>query len=644
MCGISGYLNLSDGVDTHVLQAMTDVIRHRGPDDEGYVLIGKQMELYSGKDTLQELALPSLSEQAGSRAFLGMGHRRLSILDVSANGHQPMLLAQEKLAVVYNGEIYNYQELRDELTAYGYVFRTTCDTEVLLRAYCQWGEECIKRFNGMFAFALWDGRKNRLFCGRDRMGAKPFHYWISTDRFLFGSELKQLCQDNSIPRRFDCAKIANKLAYGWYDYDEHTFIQDFLMLPPAHYMVLQLSADRREISSVKISPYWQLQTEINRVCSLEEWKERVAHEFRRSCLWRLRSDAPLAALLSGGLDSSCIVSEVCGLLESPSQLETFTASYPQGGACDEWEYANMVNQFCGCKGNRIYPTAAEHVESAYEEILWHAEGSAAITILGLKQVLDAVHERGYKVVLNGQCGDETMFGYDWYYARYLMDLIQSGHCFSAIRHAREIHAHSALSYKQLILGAGYYTNRSIREQHKMKAARPLVQEELLNLRQKELYAQKISPASISQLQESGLTSISLPGILRRDDRLYMSVSLESRLPFLDYQFIELAAQIPVEFKIRDGYTKRIMRDIFDGRLPKAIVWRTDKHGFEAPGDKWKRAFSPEYLHSMCENPVTAPFFHLGYLRQQVDRQPSCQDVFIFLETEILARKFKVSCG
>lgn len=623
---------------------MTDVIRHRGPDDEGYVLIGAEIQVCGGKESMPELSLPLLEETNGVSAFLGMGHRWLSIMDLSANGHQPMLLLQEELAVVYNGEIYNHPELREELTALGHTFRTGCDTEVLLRAYCQWGEQCIKRFNGMFAFALWDGRINRLFCARDRMGAKPFHYWIGNGRFLFGSELKQLCQDDTVSRRFDQIKMATNLAYDWYDYDEHTFIQDFYALLPGHQMVLQLSSDRRAIESVKIQPYWELHTEVDRTVSVKEWQERVAAEFQRCCRWRLRSDAPLAALLSGGLDSSCIVSEVCRLLEDSGRLETFTASYPDGGACDEWRYADMVNQYCGCHGNRIYPAAVKNIEAEYERILWHAEGNAAVTILGLKQVLDEVQTRGYKVVLNGQCGDETMFGYDWYYARYLVDLLKVGRGISALRSARQIHAHSALSYKQLVSGAVYYTMRSVREQHKMSSAQRLVQEDLLKLRQKELYAQKVSPESIAALQESGLKAISLPGIIRRDDRLYMSASLESRLPFLDYQFIELATQIPAEFKIRDGYTKRIMRDIFQDRLPDEIIWRTDKRGFEAPGEQWKRSFSVEYLHAMCNSPLTASFFNIEYLKKQINENPYCSDVFRFLQSEILAQKFKVSCG
>lgn len=643
MCGISGYLDLDHGVDTAVLRQMNDVIVHRGPDDEGYALIGPaSCSFCRGRDTIPEVALPPLEHEDGSRYFLGFGHRRLSIVDLTASGHQPMSLANRDLVVTYNGEIYNYLELRDELTSLGYIFHTTCDTEVLLYAYCQWGEDCLTHFNGMWGFALWDGQQNKLFCARDRLGAKPFHYWHQGNRFLFGSELKQLCQAPSIPHHFNEAYLSSALIYSWSDYSDETFIQGFHNLRPGHKLVLQLSGDCRSIDSVQAVPYWTLDTTYQEGVSLEKWKELVAEEFSRSCRWRLRSDAPLAALLSGGLDSSCIVTEVCRQLDDPSLLETFTTSYPGQDACDEWQFADLINQTCGCRGNRFFPDPSQGIEERYEDVLWHAEGLANVTILGLKTLLDELHRRGYKVVLNGQCGDETMFGYDWYYARFLLDLIKQGRLPTFLRSFQSIVHHSSLSAPRLLQGLMYYNSPHLRDGVKVKHARSFVADALIERREWDTLYPLMCPSSMQDLQLRGLTSISLPPIVRRDDRLYMSASLESRLPFMDYRFVELAAKIPPELKIREGYTKRIMRDVFNGRMPDAITWRTDKRGFEAPGGQWQKAFSQEYLADRVKNAKSAAYFKMDRLGQLVETTPSAPEIFQFLQIEQFARRFDVN--
>ena len=255
MCGISGYLDLDRGVDTDTLRRMTDVIRHRGPDDEGYALIGKEgAAFYRGEDTLPQLSLPPL-EQGGSGTFLGLGHRRLSILDLSAAGHQPMALPERDLTLTYNGELYNYLELRAQLEALGHRFRTNCDTEVLLHAYCQWGEDCLDHFNGMWGFALWDGKENKLFCARDRLGAKPLHYYHNANKLLLGSELKQLCQDPTIRRTFNRPYLAANLMYRLGDYDDETLIEGMRALPPGHKLVVQVAPEGDRIVSVTVTPY-----------------------------------------------------------------------------------------------------------------------------------------------------------------------------------------------------------------------------------------------------------------------------------------------------------------------------------------------------------------------------------------------------
>lgn len=643
MCGISGYLDLNNGVRPEVLRRMNDVITHRGPDDEGYALMGNGGTAYfRGRDTIPEITLPPLEQANGPQYFLGFGHRRLSILDLSASGHQPMALPGRDIVVTYNGEIYNFIELRDELTALGYTFRTTCDTEILLYAYLQWGEECLTHFNGMWGFALWDGEQNKLFCARDRLGAKPFHYWRQGNRLLFGSELKQLCQDDSVSRHFDQEYMMANLVFSHSDFSDQTLIQDFHLLQPGHKLTVQLSTDRREITSFTVAPYWTLNTDYLEGLSLEEWKERVAAEFSRACRWRLRSDAPLSALLSGGLDSSCLVTEVCGQLSSPSDLETFTTSYPGRADCDEWKFADMVNKACGCHGNQFLPDPQEGIEQLFEKCLWHTEGLMSLSFLGPMLLLEDISKKGYKVVLNGQCGDETMFGYSWYYAFFLADLLRKGKAGEALKTYREITQHSALSALELAAGFVYYNSPTVRTVRKMRTARTYIREEALSHRNPHHAHQYLCASSLKDVQLMGLTYGSLPTIVRNDDRMYMSASLESRLPFMDYQFVELAAQIPPELKIHNGYTKSIMREIFDSRMPKEVTWRTDKMGFKAPTDRWAGRFSQEYLMEQVKNAKTAAYFKTDALAHMVETKPSSPEIFQFLQMEQFARQFGVS--
>lgn len=641
MCGISGYLDTCTGVNTAVLHRMNHVIRHRGPDDEGYALIDpSSTSFWSGADTDPSLSLPPLADK--DHAFLGLGHRRLSIFDLSASGHQPMHFPKRDLTVTYNGEIYNFPELRDELSAKGYSFQTSCDTEVLLYAYCEWGEDCLTHFNGMWGFALWDGQAHKLFCARDRLGAKPFHYWHSGDRFLFASELKQLCQDDSISRRFDQSYLAANLIYGVTDYNDQTLIEGMHSLKPGHKLVVQLSDDLCHIKSVISSPYWQLVPCYDEGPSLSEWVQRVADEFTRSCRWRLRSDAPLAALLSGGLDSSCMVTELCGQMADPAALQTFTTSYPNRADCDEWDFADMVNKACGCQGHQFFPDPSDGIEKHFENLIWHVEGLSGLALLGAKLLLDDIHQRGFKVVLNGQCGDETMLGYERYYAYYFFDLLKKGQLASLLREYRLAAQHSAISLTNLLGMFFYFNFPAVRDGRRMHRVRTFVQQDLLNRQnQKELHS-LLYPHSLQQLQKNELTATQLTHIVRFDDRLYMSASLESRIPFMDYQFVELACSIPPSIKIKDGYTKNIMREVFRDRMPQAVTWRTNKMGFNAPVDRWRKMFSQEYLIDQIQTSKTAPYFHIGNLLNLASTRPDAPELFEFLQIEQFARQFGVS--
>ena len=552
-----------------------------------------------------------------------------------------MALPKRNIIVTYNGEIYNFIELRAELKALGHTFYTSCDTEILLHAYLQWGESCLDHFNGMWGFALWDGEEKKLFCARDRLGAKPFHYWQKGNRLLFGSELKQLCQDDSVPKHFDLEYMTENLIFSSSDFSDQTLIQDFHLLHAGHKLIVQLSPDCQKITSFTTEPYWTLDTHYENGLSIEEWKERVSVEFARACRWRLRSDAPLAALLSGGLDSSCLVTEICEHLENPSDLETFTTSYPGRTDCDEWNFADMVNQACGCRGNQFLPDPEKGIEKLFEECIWLSEGLMSLSILGPKLLLDQIHKQGYKVVLNGQCGDETMFGYDWYYSFFLAHLIRHVQMNAAVRAYQDIVQHSGLSALRLAEGFVYYNSPGVRTARKLHIATRYIQKETLACRDPKHAHKYLCVSSLEEAQSNGLL-ISLPTIVRHDDRMYMSASLESRLPFMDYQFVELATKIPPEFKIHKGYTKYIMRATFDGRMPAAVTWRKDKMGFQSPTDRWANRFPQEYLVDQVKTAKTAPYFKMDVLSHLAETQPNAPELFSFLQIEQFARQFKIN--
>lgn len=553
-----------------------------------------------------------------------------------------MRLPERDITVVYNGEIYNFPELREDLSAKGYQFQTSCDTEILLYAYCEWGEDCLSRFNGMWGFAIWDGRERKLFCARDRLGAKPLHYWHSGNRFLFGSELKQLCQDDSIPRRFDRSYLAANLMYRISDYNDQTLIEGMHALRPGHKLAVRLSEDFRSITSVEVSPYWQLETGCDESLSPEDWRQQVAEEFSRSCRWRLRSDAPLAALLSGGLDSSCLVTELCGQMSDPSALQTFTTSYPGRADCDEWAFADLVNRACGCQGHQILPDPSDGIEQRFENLIWHIEGTGDLALLGPKFLLDNVHQRGFKVVLNGQCGDETMFGYERYYAYYFFDLLKKGRLSAMLKEYRLAARHSAISAQNLLKMTAYFNLPAVRDGRQLRRAGGFVRQELLEDRNHEELHALLYPHSLQELQKTELSATQLTHIVRFDDRLYMSASIESRIPFMDYRFVELSTKIPPALKIQNGYTKNIMREVFDSRMPKEVTWRTNKMGFGAPVDQWAKAFSKEYLTDQLQNARTASYFHTDKLLSLLSSNPASVSIFEFLQIERFARQFGVN--
>lgn len=648
MCGISGYLDFDQGVNVAVLQRMNNAIRHRGPDDEGYLLINEAgLQAAAGNDTVAQLKgeLPLLAMARYDGCFLGLGHRRLSILDLSPQGHQPMSSAHGRYSVAFNGEIYNYIELRQQLAEMGYVFYTDCDTEVLLRAYEAWGEDCVLHFNGMWAFALWDAQKQTLFCSRDRLGVKPFHYYRKGNHFVFGSELKQLIQDPAVPRVLDEPTLAANLIYGISDYNERTLLKDVVTLPGGCNLTVRLDVPHGCIASFQIRRYWQLNTDYYLQDPPQGYAALIGEEFSRSVRWRLRSDAKIGALLSGGLDSSCIVAEVGAQLaaagKDPAAFETFTSCYHDAPEHDERHFAQLAAQSAGCSWVPVYPQPVD-IAKDFEQLTWHCEGITGFSVLALYKMLDTVAARGVKVVLNGQCGDETMFGYERYYAYYFADLFKRGKWRTLAREFGQASHNSRLTVGQLAAYYAYFNIPAVRNRRREKATAPYLQRRVFEALPYETIAKQIYPGDLRRLQYNELTATQLPHILRFDDRIYMAHAIESRVPFVDYRFVEAAAKIPPNHKIRNGYTKSLMREYIDDKLPQEVTWRTNKIGFSAPTAQWVRGFSQDYLLDLTENARSAPFFRLDKVRELLRTRPNDPVAANFIAIEVFMRKFQAT--
>lgn len=643
MCGISGYIDTKNGVNKTVLRKMTEIIKHRGPDDEGYSLVGTTVAHYGGNDSVKELRLPNICDAEEKGFFLGLGHRRLSILDVSASAHQPMMYECEKnrYIIVYNGEIYNYKEIRQELEQCGYKFETSSDTEVVLASYDKWGNSCVTRFNGMWGLAIWDFKNNRLFCSRDRLGAKPFYYYHENEKIVFGSELKQFIQDSEIDRSLDMQFLSAYMYYRISDYNERTMLEKVKALLPGHNLIIQISDDFKRIESVRNEKYWELQCQYDDSVSFEDWIDRIRNEFSRSVSWRLRSDVPVAALLSGGLDSSCMVAEISEHLKN-NTLSTFTTSYPDSSEVEEWKFADMVNRHVGAEGIRYTPNpVADGLTKSVEELVWHLEMPTDLSLLGVKSVIHEAHNRGFKVILNGQCGDESWLGYERYYAFYFSNLIKQGlrGGKEALREFKLASEHSVLTKRKLLEYYLYFGFPIVRKARARCRADMLCGEELKKSIRMDEISQFLFPKNIEELQYQELTGIQLTHICHYDDRLYMSESVESRIPYMDYKMVELACMVPPKYKIKDGYTKYIIRKAYEPKLPQEVIWRMNKMGFESPTKKWMSAFPSDYMRTAISEAKTKALFKINDLMKMYENNPTSSEVFNWLQVELFCRQF-----
>lgn len=647
MCGICGWLNTAYQIDLSIIKRMNNIVRHRGPDDEGYAVIFKNgIQLFRGQDSRDNRLPLFFNDGVPEGGFMAFGHRRLSILDLSAKGHQPMCSADGQLCVTFNGEIYNYIELRQELVKKGYFFQSGSDTEVLIAAYREWGEECVEHFNGMWGFALWDVTRHLLFCSRDRLGAKPFYYYWDGENFLFASEIKQLCQNPYISRRMNDGLIATEIFWGIADFSKETWLQDVKALQGGDNLILGISTGEEcKVQNFHVYRYWDVNT------SGDKEEAAIAHAMkvhRDAVRIRTRSDVPIGVMLSGGLDSSTLVADVSEYYReigrTPRDIQTFTSCYGDFKEGDESGFAHAVNVHCGTTENFIYPDELDTL-SVWEKMIWHKEGMAGLNALGAFLLLREIGKTKLKVLLNGQGSDETMFGYERYYAWYLKDIYKKQGMASFLQAWNNAAKNSRLSHWQLLAFMGYFLCYPLRKKRVAQRMKPYASPYLMRSFWKNDEVRRfLDFPNMAMLQYNELRGTQLPHILHGDDRIYMAFSIESRVPFIDYRYVEEAVKIPEQLKIVDGYTKYPLRKYIEGHLPESVVWRRNKMGWPSPRERWIDRFDKKRIADILKNPYSEKLFNLSAIRNLWQCNPYHYALEQFLNVELFIRHFDVMVG
>lgn len=578
MCGIAGFLTSAPCDEgRRFLDRMSRLATHRGPDDEGAVLFAADGTPCTADAT--DASVPSVA---------GLAHRRLAILDRSESGHQPMADSTGRYWIVHNGEVYNYREVRSELQALGCSFRSQSDTEVILQAYVHWGPACLGRFNGMWAFAIYDRAERRLFCARDRFGVKPFQYVALPRRFAFASEAKQLLELDWVPRRASLTLLADLFLWGLENHTDESFFEHVARLPASHYAVV----DERALAAGRIEPvrYWEPQPEP--VDNEHDAIERFRSLLHDAVRLRLRSDVPVGVTLSGGLDSSsaaCVAGRVRA--EGPGEpLTAFHVEY-EGAGYSERAFAARAAQASGASLVVLQPGALD-LARGWEAFVWHMEQPVAgLSYYSNFQILRLIRDHGVPVVLSGQGGDELLLGYERYRTYELLFALRQGRLGRVFREIRHSRRHGSMPLVKQALYGLYFSLPCLRARRRRALVRPFLRRgffEEFSRHETHLRREAVH-ANLRSLQESEFFHYQLPHLLHHDDRMSMAHAVETRLPFLDYRLLELVLGIPSALLLRNGWSKYLLRVALDGVLPDEVRWRNDKMGYETPTGRLIRA-------------------------------------------------------
>ena len=576
MCGICGKLMFDQqaSVSTELVKAMADTISHRGPDDEGYHVSGP----------------------------IGLGFRRLSIIDLNT-GHQPISNEDGSVWIVFNGEIYNYKDLRETLRSQGHVFKTQTDTEVIVHLYEEFGERCVEKLRGMFAFAIWDNRRKVLFVARDRLGIKPLYYASSSKSFVFASEMKAILADPEVPRDVEPAMIDRFLSF-YYTPGEETLFKSVRKLRPGHYMIVRDGESH-------IHQYWDLHFSLEpEHPNQKQAEEQLVHLLDESVRLHMISDVPVGFLLSGGLDSTAMLSLAAGKTDQP--ISSYTIGFSKSGIEDERPYARLAASRYGVKHYEMTITSKDFVDFL-PQYVWHMEEGVCEPPAVALYYISKLAKEHVKVLISGEGGDEAFAGYSNYRNLLWLERLKSAAgplkgVFSGSLGALNsvIRSKKIAKYLPLLdmpLSSYYYSRTAspfnffnqptnpvyssafasvVDKRKSLSAVRKYLQGDLINLNMM-LYVD---------------TKTWLPDdLLIKADKITMANSVELRVPFLDHKVMEFAASLPANFKVRGFTTKYLAKKALSQRVPEEIINRK-KAGFPVPYESWLRTDLNSWLRDL----------------------------------------------
>ncbi|MBL7032909.1 MAG: asparagine synthase (glutamine-hydrolyzing) [Candidatus Delongbacteria bacterium] len=579
MCGISVILNRHKTQTDYSapLQSMLDSMIHRGPDDEGTLFVGTERTF-----TPEELA----NQDLPNAAHLALGHRRLSIIDISSKGHQPMCY-QDRYWIVFNGEIYNYLELRTLLEQEDYRFETRSDTEVILAAFSCWREACFQRFNGMWALAIYDSQTEELIISRDRVGIKPLVYYCDEQTILFASEIKALVASELISTAPNLRYLKRFLKEGSLEYLPETAFENIYRVPPGSYGVIDLNRERIDLPQMTV--FWDPATiEIDpNLPSDRELEQRYRELLQASVELRLRSDVPVGSAFSGGLDSSSIVLMVNRLLQEEGKAErqqTFSTVYRQEGArhCDESVFIDEMAERLNLSSHKVEPRGTDVIER-YLQTVYMMDCPQKNSLMSYMFTYELIRKHGVTVSIDGQGADEIQGGYIFYLVNYLANLK-----FGVLMRTASSYLRLGDSRKYVLYGVALNLIRRLGLKRCW-------------LRLLRLMGRPKNPfLTLNQRLVADIKG-NLVNLLHYGDRGAMTYSVESRFPFLDYRMIEFWLALPERYKLHEGWTKFLARKALAADLPESIIWRRLKLGWAMPEEIWFKGELKDWALNVLEN-------------------------------------------
>jgi asparagine synthase (glutamine-hydrolysing) len=580
MCGIAGFVDTRGGISSHApVERMTDAIRHRGPDAHGFF-----------KDP-----------------WVALGHRRLSIIDISTAGNQPMTNEDGSLQIVYNGEIFNHAQVRPELERAGHTYVTHCDTETILHAYEEFGPKCLQRFRGMFSFALWDRNRRTLFCARDRLGIKPFYYFWDGTLFIFASEIKALLRHPAISARLNEALIPEYLAFG-YTSSDSTLFSGIRQLMPGHHLTLRCDPKPR----LEIERYWDVPESpvVEEKRSEEEWIKECRRRLEETVEMRLMSDVPLGMFLSGGADSSAIAALMKRMVTGP--VKSFSVGYAEA-EYSELSYARAVSESIGTEHHEVV-VGMDDFFNALPNLIWHEDEPITWPSSVSLNFVSRLAAKEVKVVLTGEGSDELFAGYGRYrfylLNRQWMDRYRMvpgpirGWIRSTVETSRLLSATHRRKLRHTFLGLGenleslyidnFYSAFGAEEQRKFSTVTGSPYDAFL-----EYWNGRPNASLLSRMLYADQKTY-LVELLMKQDRMSMATSIESRVPLLDHEFVEFSTRVPDSMKLRGATGKYIFKKAVEDILPHDILYRK-KMGFPTPLRSWLLAPEASGLLSLLRS-------------------------------------------